>query len=619
MKSYEKSNEKKNYKLIPIFFILMILPLIVRLAVYETNLTGFDWFSKETQKADFFLYFKQIAFIGVSGIMLCILAARMITSQCKVKKHIILIPLGVYMLFALLSSLFSEYKYFSFHGIYEQFESIWVLLGYGLVVIYAFFMIETETDIKSIMKWLTVGIALSCVIGLSQLIGKDILFSDLGLHAVTASKYWSNLDNMEFNFEKTRVFMGLYNPNYVGLYGALVAPIAIVGCLFHKNKKHMLGYGALFIALMLCIFGAQSRNGLLAVGVAVFFLIIFLRRFFIKQWKPLLVGLVVIVAGFFIVNALNNNTFLENIKNLFIVKTPERILQGIDTNKDNLEITYRGEKLYIDYAVSEDEDYTFDLKDKENNSIESVYDEAQGLYTISDERFATIQLKPILIGVGEESAYSFGAIIDGLTWFFSDQLGDNTYHYYTPYGKWSTIETAQGAVFENYETFGSSRGYIWSKTIPLMKDSLILGTGADTFSLAFPQNDIVGLMNNNFGMIQPLGDESGQQFVSTLMTKPHNMYLQIGVQTGVISLLAFLCFYGMYFVMSVRLYWKNKFETYLSQIGIGIFVGTIGYMVSGFVNDSTITVSPVFWTLMGVGVAVNYMNQKAEKENSNDK
>lgn len=607
----EESQKKRNYMLIPIFFIVVLLPLVVRLAVYENHLSGFDWFSKETHKADFFLYYKQIAFIVVSGLMLCMMLVKIFMGECKIRKHITLIPLGVYMLFALLSSIFSDYKQFSFSGIYEQFESVWVLLGYGLAVFYVFHMVDTELDIKSIVKYLTIGIVLSCIIGTFQLIGHDILFSNVGLHIVTAPKYWNSLGNMEFNFEKTRVFMGLYNPNYVGLYGALVAPITIIGFLFHKNTKYKIGYGVLFIALMLCIFGAQSRNGLLAVAIAVFFLIIFLRKFLLKLWKPLIGGIVVLTVGFVIVNAVNNNAYLENIKNLFTVKTPDRILQGIDTNQDNLEITYRGEKLFIDYKVSENEDYTFNLQDGNNNVVDSAYNDEQGLYTISDPRFATIQLKPILIGSDEAGqSYSFGAIIDGVSWFFTNQLEDQAYHYYTPYGKWSTIATAPGVVFNNYETFGSSRGYIWSKTIPLMKDTLILGTGADTFSLVYPQNDTIGLMNNNFGSFEPLGNGEGQQFVSTLMTKPHNMYLQIGVQTGIISLLAFLCFYGMYFVSSVRIYWKTAFDSYLSQIGIGVFVGTIGYMASGFVNDSTITVSPIFWVLMGTGLAINQLIKK---------
>ena len=42
-------------------------------------------------------------------------------------------------------------------------------------------------------------------------------------------------------------------------------------------------------------------------------------------------------------------------------------------------------------------------------------------------------------------------------------------------------------------------------------------------------------------------------------------------------------------------------------MGVSVFVGTIGYMVSSITNDSSITVAPVFWAIMGIGVTVNAM------------
>ena len=39
-------------------------------------------------------------------------------------------------------------------------------------------------------------------------------------------------------------------------------------------------------------------------------------------------------------------------------------------------------------------------------------------------------------------------------------------------------------------------------------------------------------------------------------------------------------------------------------------LGIIGYLISGISNDSTITVAPLFWALLGIGFAVNRMNQQ---------
>ena len=61
----------------------------------------------------------------------------------------------------------------------------------------------------------------------------------------------------------------------------------------------------------------------------------------------------------------------------------------------------------------------------------------------------------------------------------------------------------------------------------------------------------------------------------------------------------------MYFISSIKLYIKCKFKSYCSQVGIAILVASVSYMVVSFANDSTLTVAPVFWGLMGLGISVN--------------
>jgi O-antigen ligase len=90
-----------------------------------------------------------------------------------------------------------------------------------------------------------------------------------------------------------------------------------------------------------------------------------------------------------------------------------------------------------------------------------------------------------------------------------------------------------------------------------------------------------------------------------VITKPHNLYMQIGIQTGVISLIAFILFYLAYFISSARLYIRGRFTSFYSRFGLAVFVGTIGYMISGISYDSSITTAPIFWVLIGTGIAVN--------------
>ena len=97
------------------------------------------------------------------------------------------------------------------------------------------------------------------------------------------------------------------------------------------------------------------------------------------------------------------------------------------------------------------------------------------------------------------------------------------------------------------------------------------------------------------------------------MTKPHSWYLQVGVQTGVLSLLCLLVFYGWYAVWSVRLYAFRKLKTQKEAFGMAAFIASIGYMISGISNDSMVVTAPVFWCIIGLGVTANVLVNKIRK------
>jgi len=131
----------------------------------------------------------------------------------------------------------------------------------------------------------------------------------------------------------------------------------------------------------------------------------------------------------------------------------------------------------------------------------------------------------------------------------------------------------------------------------MLKDNLILGGGPDTFVYRFPQNDLIGLYYT-YGS------------PNTIVDKPHNLYLQIALNDGVVALLAFLAIMIIYIVDSIKLY-ALKDEYKKPQIlGSVTCLGVIGYLFAGIFNDSVVSVAPVFWIILGVGVALNYMNRK---------
>ena len=80
----------------------------------------------------------------------------------------------------------------------------------------------------------------------------------------------------------------------------------------------------------------------------------------------------------------------------------------------------------------------------------------------------------------------------------------------------------------------------------------------------------------------------------------------MGVQTGTISLIAFLVFYVIYVVASCRRYGFQKYESMEEWMGFAVFLSTVGFMASGFANDSLIVVTPIFYVLIGMGMAINH-------------
>jgi O-antigen ligase len=128
----------------------------------------------------------------------------------------------------------------------------------------------------------------------------------------------------------------------------------------------------------------------------------------------------------------------------------------------------------------------------------------------------------------------------------------------------------------------------------MMKETLILGHGADTYSLYFPHRDYVGKYNAGWN-------------INKIVDKPHDMYLDIIIGTGGVSLLSLLVLWGIYVIQSMKLYIRSKFENFTEYVGVAIMFGICGFLAAGLVNDSTVSTVPMFYGLLGTGIAINYM------------
>jgi O-antigen ligase len=149
--------------------------------------------------------------------------------------------------------------------------------------------------------------------------------------------------------------------------------------------------------------------------------------------------------------------------------------------------------------------------------------------------------------------------------------------------------------FDGLEHWGSGRGYIWSRSLPIALSRPVIGTGPDTYALVFPQDDVVGKLKF---MANPY----------IVVDKPHNMYLQMAINTGILSLLAYLAIFTIYLKDALPQAAKGIApgeEPWAHALRLGILVGMFGYMASALSTDSTVSVSPVFWVVLGLGFALS--------------
>lgn len=133
----------------------------------------------------------------------------------------------------------------------------------------------------------------------------------------------------------------------------------------------------------------------------------------------------------------------------------------------------------------------------------------------------------------------------------------------------------------------------------MMKDTLVLGHGADTYCIYFPHNDYVGKYNADWN-------------INLIVDKPHNMYMGIIIGTGGISMLALLVIWGIYIVQSLLIYRRESYESFSVYTGAGIFLGICGFLAAGLVNDSSVSVMPMFYGLLGTGICINMILSKTK-------
>lgn len=590
-----KEKKKINWGLLPLQFILAVLPLIMYSYAGYSGYGAYAWFSEVDFYVDAFLHGKMIVFMVLSAVVLVLAVYKTVKLTRESRKTALckFIPLFLYMGFVLLSTICTVNTEYSLYGSMDAKEPVGVLIGYVVVAFYAYLVIESKEDIKPLISAAVLGGFCMAFVGVLQAIGKDPLLLEAVQRMFTSREFIENFGYLELHFPEGQAYATLFNSNYVGTYVAMYEPLMLLGLFWYKEWWKKTFCGVTFVGLLIILFASQSRTGLIAsIGVAVLILI-FLSRELWKRWYVVIPGITFILMSFSLMDTYYDNLMSNRLKSMFSFED-NSVVKGVDTTGNGVSVLYKDTEYTVCMPVS---GMNFNYVVFEGDAqipVRYNEDKSYAYFTLSNGDEIEIQT------ANYEGAYAFGLNINNRYLYFTNQLVRGNYKIInTEFGRLDECIYVENAL-PGYENVASNRGFAWGRSIPLLKTYFVVGSGPDTFGIVFPQNDYVAKYKTGLD--------------TRVFTRPHNFYLQMGVQTGTLSLVAFLVFYIIYAVGSCRRYFSHKFNKIEQWSGFAVFACTIGFLASGIANDSLIVVTPIFYVLLGTGMAINHKLCPVEKK-----
>ena len=566
-------------RLLPVIAFTAIVLLLLKAHEYSLDIGHMDDvpISSNTELWDIFCYIKSSAILFITIWAALSMGYLLLTGQMKLKKNKVYIPMFIYTLFVFLSYLLSDYKQMAWMGGISRFEGTRVILCYIFMLFYTINVVDDVMDVITIIIPTLCGIFVACIIGLTQLFGHDILGTEVSRILIAGEQM------IETNFYPGQVYQTVYNMNYVGMYLALIIPILLLiiymsyktykdhkAYQFHISNNQLLAIIVIFIILLIFIvlnvYGSKSLGGVLGIGASIMMFFIFSMK---KKWQSITLLLISIVG------------FLGILVICYVMGADNhKCIDYFITGMDYVTTSVDGKEISIHYNKS---DNSYELIDCDGNMLSmSESSRREGFYKPNDERYG----EKLVFGPRKEAGEHIVEIDADEEEFVFRLDEEKGALYRNPFGKEISLSKVPNIGFKGHLTAGSGRGYIWSRTIPLLKDYLIIGSGADTFFMVFPHDDYAGKY-------------SSKTLLNIIFDKPHSMYLQMIQGTGGISLISFLVMIGMYIVKVTK---SNKSKKQF--VSNAIAAGIIGFLIAGIFNDSSVCTMPIFYGMLGMGMGI---------------
>lgn len=630
-KEFEKRIQNLNLTW-PLFFVgltIFFVPLIVYLKIVFFDGVLLEKFGRPNS-VNFFTFYKSVwlqIFIGSS----------LLFFFAKGNRESIFYPKTLVLLayLTILSAIFSDYAKLAFWGDPTRHEGLITQFCYLSITFLAINLLREMRQIRFVQTVLLASAAIIGTIGILQFFGYDFFFggfADKYLVPTTFKELIPDFSVSSMTPAPGGIAVTFGNGNYTGSYMAMIWAISF-GILV--GAKAGVSYPMIFLNLLAFanLLGSRSRAGMIGAFAAILFFVFIYRRLFFK--RKVFVLFVAYSATFVLMDVASidsNDRLIKGTLNKPI-SSPKRVFgnfEDLKLGKDFAEVTFDGIRLKIKnssgniefigpddvlvpHRLVKKEDFLHDINSKDSKFEDTVTVASNDLETgkalgkiVADDKISRFDEEKFLVLFPENKLR--GYVI--FAWpeknllqirfchsvnFFLWYTEDRGFQLLNPFGKPVTLKNVESLGFEGYERWGSGRGYIWSRSLPLIKKALFIGFGPDTFAAYFPNDDFLG-------KLRFVG-----KGIHMMMDKPHNMYIQMAVQTGLLSMMVFVFFITKTILESIKL----GFSGGVASSERFAFTGAIiAYMVAGIFNDSVIAVAPVFWCILGCNFALNRIESK---------
>ncbi len=614
--------------------IIGFVPLVTYLRLVEYEGVTAQLLGGKTV-ADYFTFYKMAWTLILTGAGLLWFIVFRRAESCFYNKSIV-----IYAASTVLAAVFAPFTEIALWGDPQRHEGLFVHLAYMAIVFLFLNLTDNLKFLRRILGVFLVSSAILSLIGALQFFGHDYFIGPYGTGFLLPRRIaevvaTDSLFNRSVNGLRT-IYLTFGNGNYTGIYMSMLFPLTLALFLgFSGTGKFFLLFLNALVYVNLLGSNARAAMGASAIAGLLTVLLFRHRLWAARKYIALLVLIYVIVP--FVMDAYTLRNDLPRFFSTSVgrpVYSPSSIhgqfkdlkIDGSDATLvfDNYRLQLKYREGYLEFYDNNNELQPAQFV-KTANASSAAGTPYQG--STRDKAFVSTEVEPSNKNAGDANSAVLsyrvlfppgrlpGFIIHAWPEMSVVEVGrggnsvrlahtDKGFKLVSFTGKFVDAEEVEAWGFKDREGFASGRGYIWSRSLPLLKQTLLIGFGPDTFMFHFPNHDYLGKLRHWAGGLK------------MVLEKPHNLYLQIAINIGVIALIAMLIMWGGYLLESARLYFNCDFDNQLNVYGAAIFVAVFAYLVNAMFNDSIVGIAQVFWALLGMGFAVNRMllREKADKD-----